>query len=154
MPPLPRVTGRELARALGKLGWVVASPSLRKSGRRNFWPSPSRPDVKGAGPAACLIGSSPAPGGTVPRVLLACALGSGPSADAAGSTRKADQTPHAGRTAQHSAARAGAARRDAWDDAPEPSGYGSLTGRAILDKSPNSVASPARRLVIEAIYSL
>ena len=23
MPPLPRVTGRELARALGKLGWVV-----------------------------------------------------------------------------------------------------------------------------------
>ena len=23
LPPLPRVTGRELARALGKLGWVV-----------------------------------------------------------------------------------------------------------------------------------
>jgi predicted RNA binding protein YcfA (HicA-like mRNA interferase family) len=23
MPPLPRVTGREVARALGKLGWVV-----------------------------------------------------------------------------------------------------------------------------------
>ena len=25
MPPLPRVTGRELARALGKLGWVVVT---------------------------------------------------------------------------------------------------------------------------------
>lgn len=23
MPPLPRITGRELVRALGKLGWVV-----------------------------------------------------------------------------------------------------------------------------------
>lgn len=25
MPPLPRVTGRELARALGKLGWAVVA---------------------------------------------------------------------------------------------------------------------------------
>jgi predicted RNA binding protein YcfA (HicA-like mRNA interferase family) len=25
MPPLPRITGRELARALGKLGWVVVA---------------------------------------------------------------------------------------------------------------------------------
>jgi len=23
MPPLPRITGRELVRALGKLGWVI-----------------------------------------------------------------------------------------------------------------------------------
>jgi len=25
MPPLPRVTGRDLARALGKLGWIVVA---------------------------------------------------------------------------------------------------------------------------------
>jgi hypothetical protein len=28
MPPLPRTTGRELVRALGKLGWVIVTRSI------------------------------------------------------------------------------------------------------------------------------
>ena len=36
MPPLPRITGREVVRALGKLGWVVVvqrGPTLSSSGQ-------------------------------------------------------------------------------------------------------------------------
>jgi len=45
---------------------------------------------------------------------------------------------------------------DQWcaDRARPADGWASLPGRAVYDKSPNDLASSARRLVIEATYVL
>jgi len=119
----------------------TASPFPRKSGRRDFWPSPSQPDVKapvpppalaGAGSSASLSGMRDSNGDhRCQRLPMSPAHQNGPLilvngnriqySPAVDNTHPARRL-HTLRTpgVQHSAARAGAARCDpppAWDDA-------------------------------------
>jgi hypothetical protein len=110
-------------------------------------PSPARPE---------LTGTSQPHVRTVPGTL--------PLAPAARPGTAPRQKTRIGHTATHPHMYAvgrdyGPGPPPAWDDAPmgdrpDPSGRDSLPGRAILDKSPNRPARPARHLVIEATYRL